>query len=110
MYRISLTGKVRSRTRVKILWFWIVGKWREDPFNEEMKVNIEDRLASFYWHGFDGTVGVVNGGSAIAASVKYKRVPLIAETFPISVAISKPFKSEPIKGVIVEGELKVERV
>lgn len=99
---IEITGKYRHRTRVKVLWFWIIEPWKEDPISQ--KLVVPDTGKTFA----AGPIAVSAALSGLGLKVTLQALGATLWTSEVVLpGFDKPFHFEPIKGAILEGTVRV---
>jgi hypothetical protein len=107
--QLKLDGQVEQRTRIKLLWFWIVSAWTRKAYHLDRTFEIAPNLE--YQSVINTPVGEfllkagVNG-----ASISFNGF-VVFEWNPSSTSYQvAAFKVQPIKGLIVIGSGSVETI
>lgn len=100
--KIKVTGTYRERLRVKILWFWIVGPWKERQILEEWPV---PKMGHTFGAGpLTVTAMLDTGGLNVILSLAGYQ--LWQQQF-VAVGAKRHIHAEPIKGLILDAVIEV---
>jgi hypothetical protein len=107
--KLRIKGTYRHRTRVKILWFWIVEPWKTDNFDQTLFIN------DLKWTGTVGPLGVslaVTGKKPdleVNAIVAFMGQNVFSRTIYLkNAAAEQLIHAEPVKGAILNATLSLE--
>lgn len=105
MIRLEVNGTLRRRTRIHLVFFWIVGPWRTDriAFSQEQATGVS---LTHSIGEFKVSLGAIDGLLTIAIDFRGIRVYSTTMGLPTG-DVEMPFHAEPIKGIVLNLVAKV---
>ncbi len=103
--KLSVIGTLKQRTRIKILWFWIVTGWKTTQINEQITFNANGSVSKrINIAGIQlQLTGHIDGGD-VTVDVSAEGFPIFSYSAPLP-SFARHVHAEPIKGVIFDVDI-----